>query len=117
VSAAAAGEGFAASREHFEAVVGWLDGDDAAGLTHGELQTQLDARGRELLRRLLQDHLEVRASREVRLEEVADVHQVPRGAVEAGHQRTLGTSFGQVEVQRLAYRRKAMPTCTRPMPD
>jgi hypothetical protein len=106
VSAAAAGEGFAASREHFEAVVGWLAGDDAAGLTHGELEAQLDARGRELLRRLLQDHLDVRASREVRLEEVADVQQVPRGAVETGHRRTLGTIFGQVEVERLAYRRK-----------
>lgn len=31
---------------------------------------------------------------------------MPRKAVEAGHERTLTTVFGQVEVRRLAYRRK-----------
>ena len=87
-------------------LVGWLDGDPAGGLTHGELEQQLDLRGRELLRRLLQDHLELRARHEPRLEEVLDVRQVSRGSVEAGHRRALGTVFGPVEVERLAYRRK-----------
>jgi hypothetical protein len=34
----------------------WLSGPVAAGLTHAELEEQLGARGRELLRRLHQDH-------------------------------------------------------------
>jgi hypothetical protein len=33
--------------------------EDAAGLQHGELEEQLDARGRELLRRLFQDRLDL----------------------------------------------------------
>ena len=31
---------------------------------------------------------------------------MPRKTVEAGHERTLTTVFGQVKVRRLAYRRK-----------
>ena len=106
MSAAPSDEVFAGSRDCFEAIVGWLDGDEVAGLTHGELEEQLDVRGRQLLRRLLQDHLDVRAAREQRLAEVVDACQVPRGAVEAGHRRTLGTIFGRVDVERIAYRAK-----------
>ena len=106
MNAAPTDEAFARAQEHFETIVGWLDGDKAAGLTHGELEEQLDVRGRALLRQLLQDHLDVRASREVRIDEVVDVQQVPRSAVEVGHQRALGTVFGQVDVERMVYRRK-----------
>ena len=34
----------------------FLDGGDAAGLSHAELEEQLDREGRELFRRLLDDH-------------------------------------------------------------
>lgn len=77
-------EAFGRSRELFEAVVGWLDGPEAAALTHAELEAGLDERGREVLRRLLGDHLEVRADRERRAE-VTDAEGVAHGAVEAGH--------------------------------
>jgi hypothetical protein len=59
-----------------------------------------------LLRRLTQDHFDLRAQREDRLETVLDAHGVQRGAVEAGHQRALTTVFGEVTVTRLAYRRR-----------
>jgi len=55
--------GFASSREQFESLVGFLDGTDAADLSHGELEERLDRDGRELLRRLLDDHLALRAVR------------------------------------------------------
>ena len=106
MSAAPTDEAFAGSHEQFETIVGWLAGDDAAGLTHGELEEQLDACGRQLLRRLLQDHLDVRADREQRIGEVVDDAGVARGAVETGHRRALGTVFGQVDVERMAYRAK-----------
>jgi len=51
-------DNFAASRECFTEALGWLEGPDAAALSHAELEDQLDARGRELLRRMFQDHLE-----------------------------------------------------------
>jgi hypothetical protein len=97
-------EHFAASRALFDSALGFLDGARAAGLEHVELETELQVKGRELLRQLMQDHLDARARREQRQNEVTDAEGVGRGAVEAGHQRTLTTVFGEVTVTRLAYR-------------
>src|SRR6266545_4817287 len=51
-------------------MVSWLDGEESAGCTHAELEVRLQVDGRELLRQLLQDHLDLRAQREPRLTEV-----------------------------------------------
>jgi hypothetical protein len=99
---------FGGSRASFEKIVGWLEGADAATLTHGELEDDLDHRGRELLRRLLQDHLDLRARREQRTE-VVDAAGVSHSSIETGHQRTLATVFGTVTVERLAYRHRGSP--------
>lgn len=98
-------EAFGESRACFEDIVGWLDGTEAGSSSHSELEDDLDRRGRELLRRLLQDHLDLRAQREERVE-VIDVDGVTRGSVEAGHTRQLATVFGAVTVERLAYRHR-----------
>ena len=82
----------------------FLDGTDAAGLSHSELEERLDRDGRELLRRLLDDHLALRAVREQRFEQVIGDEGVARGRVESGHTRALETVFGTVSVERLAYR-------------
>ena len=95
---------FACSREQFECLVGFLDGTDAAGLSHAELEERLDRDGRELLRRLLDDHLALRALREQRLEQVVGDEGASRSRVESGHVRALETVFGTVSVERLAYR-------------
>jgi hypothetical protein len=58
------GDEFARSGEVFAAIKGWLAGAEVAGVEHAELEEQLQARGRELLRRLLQDYLDGRAARE-----------------------------------------------------
>jgi hypothetical protein len=97
---------FAASRALFESALGFLDGAHAAGVEHAELETELDVKGRELVCQLRQDHLELRAQREQRLQEVLDAEQVTRGSVETGHTRALITVFGEVRVTRLAYRRR-----------
>ncbi len=102
-------DGFARSRARFEEVVGFLDGDGAGGLSHAELEDRLSTEGRDLLRLLYQDHLDLRAEREQRLDMVADANGVDRSSVEAGHARTLTTIFGEVTVTRLAYRRRAQP--------
>jgi hypothetical protein len=102
-------ESFSSSRECFGEVLGWLEGPDAAALSHAELEVQLDARGRELLRRMFQDHLSLRAMTERRLDQVKDAEARIHGAVEAGHHRPLATVFGEVEVTRLAYRRRGRP--------
>ena len=100
---------FAGSWECFEEIVGWLRGPDTAAVTHADLEDQLDCRGRELLRRMLQDHLSLRSETESRLEAVLDSDAVAHGAVETGHVRPLATIFGEVNVTRVAYRHRGHP--------
>lgn len=97
---------FAVSRQCFDQLVGFLGGDGAGGLTHAELEDQLAMRGRELVRQLFQDHLDLRALREARRDDVVDAAGMGRGAVEADHRRGLTTVFGEVTITRLAYRRR-----------
>lgn len=95
---------FRDSRVRFTAVVDFLAGGQAAGMTHGELEVCLRAEGMALLRQLLQDSLDLRAVRETRLYEVADAAGLARGTAAAGRQRSLSTIFGPVAVDRIAYR-------------
>ena len=97
---------FDRSRACFAELVGWLEGSEAAASSHAELEDELDRRGRELLRQMVQGQLELRALRERRADEVKDADDVRHGAVETGHTRPLTTIFGAVSVTRLAYRRR-----------
>jgi hypothetical protein len=97
---------FAASHARFAQLVDWLAGDQAAGMTHAQLEEHLHADGLELLRQLLQDSLELRAVREQRLAQVTDADGYQRGSAEQGRQRLLATVFGQVTVRRIAYRQR-----------
>jgi hypothetical protein len=97
---------FSASKEAFEGIVTWLDGDGASEMTHAELEERLAQDGRELLRQLFQDHLELRGVREKRLVEVVGADGVARRQIERGHPRLLRTIFGEVQVTRIAYRQK-----------
>jgi hypothetical protein len=102
-------DAFADSRELFQTLVGFLDGAPAAVLTHGDLEVQLDAQGRGLIRQLFQDHLTLRAQTEQnqpRLQ-VVGADGARHGRVEPGHTRELVTVFGAVQVNRLAYRAPA----------
>ena len=87
-------------------LVEFLSGNGAASLTHDQLEVRLDTDGRSLLRQLLQDHLDLRASREGRARAVSDSAGTLHAAVEPGHRRGLETIFGEVTVTRIAYRAK-----------
>ncbi len=76
-------DGFSASRQRFDQMLGFLDSEPAGTLSHGELEDQLASHGRELLRLLYQDHLDLRQIREARVE-VIDVEGQKRGRVERG---------------------------------
>lgn len=102
----APGDPFGQSRVCFAELVGWLEGTEAGAVSHAELEDELDRRGRELLCRMLQDQLDLRAMREQRIGEVNDADGVCHGAVEAGHVRPLSSIFGAVSVTRLAYRHR-----------
>jgi len=102
-------EAFTASRDRFETVLAWLESEQTAGLSHGELEERLQVDARELFRQLLQDQLDLRAQNERRIADVLDAEAVPRPTAETGHQRALATVFGQVDVVRIAYRKPGQP--------
>jgi hypothetical protein len=101
---------FAASKGMFTALAAELAGPAAAGLTACQLEELLDERGREVLRQLLQDHLDLRAAREEQHARenrapATGSDQVTRTRLETGHGRLLATLFGTVRVTRCAWRR------------
>jgi hypothetical protein len=101
---------FAVSKGMFTALAAELAGPDAAGLTACQLEDLLAGKGREVLRQLLQDHLDLRAAREEqRAREqrapAAGADGITRTRLETGHGRLLATLFGTVRVTRCAWRR------------
>ena len=76
-------EEFSKSRTIFRQIVGWLEEEGSLYLSHDEVERQLQDRGRELLRQLYQDHLDLRSEREPRLklEEANDGSSLPAASI------------------------------------
>lgn len=108
-AADAAVEVFARFRGAAAQLEEWAAGPDAAGLDHARLEREVVARGRELERLALQAHLDLRAARERRLEEVRAADGTLRPRAEKGRTRQLATAAGQVTVSRAGYRAPGMP--------
>jgi hypothetical protein len=107
---APSGDGaFAESWERFGELAGWMESEEAAGLQHAELEEQLEIRGRDLMRQMFQDRLDLSAAREERRHDVAGADGVVRRRAERGRTRPLMTKFGQVTVSRIAYRSPGRP--------
>jgi len=97
---------FTASDEHYEWVKGWLKSNEVLRMEHGELEKEIAGKGLELMRRLLQDHLQLRARLEDDARERGPV--VGRDGLERRHRRSetkrgMMTLFGGVEVERAGY--------------
>jgi hypothetical protein len=101
--------GFARSREAFAQTEQWLAGPEAAGLGLAALEEELAARGREVQRRLLQDHLCGRAAAEPRLARVTGPDGIARTRAEKGHGVLVSSVFGVVRASRIAYRAPGAP--------
>ena len=93
---------FAAAEEKFSGLVSLLSAVESRQMTHSELESLIAKEGREIHRRLLQGHLDLRASSE-------QVQGALRGAdgVERTHHRRrargLLTVFGLVTALRMSY--------------
>lgn len=105
---------FASSRTFFERLIDRVEGEDAMKLPHDDLEAMLKEQGRELLRRLFQDHLDLRALREA--ERAAPTG---RDGVERNHRRgtarPLRTVFGDTNVQRLSFTTRQAAGGLRPL--
>lgn len=95
---------FAPARAGFEALVDGLAAVEADRMTAAQLEHFIDTDGREVMRQLLQGHMDLRSIREPKQKQVVGADQVARRNVEPGHARLLFTLFGTVTVTRIAYR-------------
>lgn len=92
------------SRQNFEHIVGYLDSREACAMTHSELERELEKKGRELMRLLLQEHLDARGPGEC-AQPVRDADGIERTRVRL-QERELETVFGPVSTQRAGYGKK-----------
>lgn len=93
---------FAESRTEFEKVALFMGSEEAYVMRESDVERELWQRGRELLRKLLQEHLDARGVGAVRADKVehADGSELDRNRL---HGRTVGTVVGEVEVSRVGY--------------
>lgn len=97
-------DAFEASRAKFEAVVAQLEAPALLSATHGDVEKVLSVEGREVLRLLFQDHLALRKTKEPRRPVVVGKEGTARREVVEDTGRPLTSVFGEVSVERLAYR-------------
>ncbi len=92
------------ARENFEHIVGYLDSEEASSMTHSELERELEKKGRELMRKLLQEHLDNRGPGKC-APPVEGADGTVRSSVRL-QERELETVFGTVSVERAGYGKK-----------
>jgi hypothetical protein len=92
---------FAAADQDYAAITEFLSSKEAWQVEHSELERELEGKGRELLRKLLQAHLQLRQPGQA-VEAVRDAAGTPL-APTAVHERGVESIFGTVEVARTGY--------------
>jgi hypothetical protein len=100
-------DAYTASRALFDALITRVSDPLMAGRPEHVVEDLVTGEGREVLKQVLQDHLDARAAAEPRLAEVTGSDLVARRRAEHGHTRLLATTVGPVEVTRIAYRAPA----------
>ena len=94
-------QSYEGARQELEQLVRHLGSEEVRSMTHSELERELEKRGRELMRTLLQEHLEARGPGEC-AEPVRGADEVERSRVRL-QERKLETVFGTVSVERAGY--------------
>lgn len=96
-------EEFSGAFTQFRDIVDHLRAEASQHLDHGAVEQYLDLEGRELLRRLLQGHLDHRAAQETVWESLEGRDGIMRTHHRPGCETHLATLFGDVVVTRHAY--------------
>ena len=97
---------FGAAREKFDALAVRLGSTETMSMTHSEVESLVESEGREVLRLLLQDHLDLRADADAkasaRVPAIAGADAIIR-THRREQERPLLTLFGEVTVTRIGY--------------
>lgn len=97
---------FELAYEQYMKLVSVLSSQESQGLEHGEIECVIQHEGTELLRRLIQGHLDLRAVNEANQTNVVGSDEVARPHRRKQSQRQLTTIFGDVTVTRIGYSTK-----------
>ncbi len=99
---------FAAADQTYATITEFLRSEEARQVKHSELERQLEGMGRELLRKLLQAHLDMRQPGKA-VEPVRDAAGTTLTPTPV-HARSLESIFGEVEVARTGYGAAGTPS-------
>lgn len=91
---------FSSAWEQFEALVTWAEGSEG---TLSEVEQGVEQRGRQVLRAVVQGHLDLRSAREEMMPGVEGADEIRRTHRRGGETRTIGTLFGEVKATRIRY--------------
>ncbi len=94
---------FSAAREHFNILIDCLSSKEMASAEHGDVERVIKTEGFEILRKLLQGHLDLRAAEETPLDAVRGSDDILRTHRVKGCTRSLESIFGEVTVTRMRY--------------
>ena len=99
---------FAAADQAYAKISQFLGSEEAHQVKHSDLERQLEGMGRELMRKLLQAHLDLRQPGKAvgAVRDTAGTTLTPTPA----HTRSLESIFGTVEVTRTGYRAEDKPS-------
>ncbi len=100
---AAAIEYYADAREQFEHLLGRVMDEETRGMRHGEVEHVVQTEGSELLRRVMQGHVDQRSAEESVHGRVVGADGARRAHRRAGCKRKLETRFGEIIVTRWSY--------------
>ena len=95
-------QSFAAADRTYATMTSFLNSQEARALQHSDLERQLEGMGRELMRKLLHAHLDLRAPGAA-AEPVRETDGITRTPTPV-HERSVETIFGTVTVSRTGYR-------------
>lgn len=96
-------------REKTESMISWARSGEALGSDHYVLEERGMRDCMDLVRELVQAHMDLRELREQPRDDVTDADGDPRRVREEGQERTRVMIFGEVDTSRIAYRRKGKP--------
>jgi hypothetical protein len=101
-------EPFVAADQAYATIISFLRSAEAQQVKHSDLERQLEGMGRELMRKLLQAHLDLRQPGKA-IEPVRDTAGAKLTPTPA-HTRSVETIFGTVEVTRTGYGGEGTPS-------
>jgi hypothetical protein len=94
---------FSGAHEQLKQLIGQLESDKQALCEHGDIENMINKEGQEILRRLFQGWLDLKASNEAKQSDLVSVSGEQLNHVRKKTTRPLNSLFGQVTVSRMGY--------------